>query len=230
MIQATSIHVPEHGRLFTMVKILVISDTHDDSRSMEWTLNFLETERIDTVIHLGDYYDDANILELHGHNLIRVPGTWDTCYYPDPQVENRKFIDIEDWKIFLTHTPGSHYNDLADDIKPETIIAEGRADVFLYGHTHLAEIRHDDTMVYINPGHLSSHENRGYPMTFGLLEFDHDTLHARIMRHASNTSCFRETFDKASLRMPKGIQIPLRSDRVSGHGETGSSPSPNIQE
>jgi predicted phosphodiesterase len=74
---------------------MVISDIHDDPVSMDWTLNYLETEKVDTVIHLGDYYDDASILEEYGHDLVRVPGTWDTCYYADPNIVNRKFIEVE---------------------------------------------------------------------------------------------------------------------------------------
>jgi len=188
-----------------MVTILVISDTHDDPSAMEWTLDYLEAEKIDTVIHLGDYYDDADILASNGHNLIRVPGTWDTEYYPDPTVENRKFIDVAGWRIFLTHTPESHYNDLASDIKPESIIVEGTADVFLYGHTHMAELRQRDNIIFFNPGHLTSYECRGCPMTYGLLEIDNDIMNASIVRLRDNKRWFQQTFEKASVRMPTGI-------------------------
>lgn len=188
-----------------MTKIMIISDTHDDPASMEWTLNYLETEKIDTVIHLGDYYDDASVLEMHGHDLIRVPGTWDTCYYPDPTIANRKYVDVEGWRIFLTHTPESHYNDLSGDIKPESIIVEGTADIFLYGHTHLAEIRERNGMVFVNPGHMTSHENRGYPMTFSILEMDEEKFRASIIRQRDNKRFLQEEFDKMLLSMPVGI-------------------------
>ncbi|MBN2688436.1 MAG: YfcE family phosphodiesterase [Deltaproteobacteria bacterium] len=188
-----------------MIKILVISDTHDDPSAMEWTLEYLERENIDTVIHLGDYYDDADILQSNGYNLVRVPGTWDTAYYPDPAVENRKFIDVAGWRIFLTHTPESHYNDLALDIKPESIIVEGKADVFLYGHTHMADLRKRDNIIFFNPGHLTSYECRGCPMTYGLLEIDHDTMNASIIRIRDHKRWYQGTFEKASLKMPAGI-------------------------
>jgi len=190
---------------FLMTKIMVISDTHDDSVSMDWTLNYLEIEKIDTVIHLGDYYDDASILEEHGHDLIRVPGTWDTCYYPDPNVENRKFIDVEGWKIFLTHTPESHYNDLPCDIEPESVIVERNADIFLYGHTHIAEMGERNGMVLINPGHMYNYEDRGYPMTFSILEIDEEKLSAGIIRQRDNKQYLQEDFDRGLLRMPVGV-------------------------
>ncbi len=99
-----------------MQKIMVISDTHDDRDAIRGVMRYLNSFKVDRIIHLGDYYDDADILEQAGYPLIRVPGTWDTAYYPDPEVNNRKFIEIAGWRIFLTHTPESHYNDLADDI------------------------------------------------------------------------------------------------------------------
>lgn len=188
-----------------MTKFMVISDTHDDPVSMDWTLNYLETEKVDTVIHLGDYYDDAAILEMHGHDLIRVPGTWDTCYYPDPNIANRRFIDVEGWRLFLTHTPESHYNDLSSDIKPESIIVGGNTDIFLYGHTHIAKIEERKGMVFINPGHMHNYENRGYPMTFSILEIDEEKVSAGIIRQKDNRRYLQGNFDKALLRMPMGV-------------------------
>ncbi|MCU0554788.1 MAG: YfcE family phosphodiesterase [Syntrophales bacterium] len=133
-----------------MQKIMVISDTHDDRDAIRGVMRYLKSFKVDGVIHLGDYYDDADVLEQAGCFLTRVPGTWDTVYYPDPGVSNRKFIEIAGWRIFLTHTPESHYNDLADDIRPETVIGSGRADIFLFGHTHIAEIRRRNGTVCIS--------------------------------------------------------------------------------
>ena len=188
-----------------MTKIIVISDTHEDPVSIDWTLNYLETENVDTVIHLGDYYDDASIIEEHGHDLVRVPGTWDTCYYPDPNILNRKFINVEGWKIFLTHTPESHYNDIPGDITPESIIIERDADIFLYGHTHIAQIEERKGMVFINPGHMYNDDNRGYPMTFSILEIDNEKVSASIIRQRDNKQCLQEYFDRTLLRMPMGV-------------------------
>jgi len=186
-------------------RFLVLSDTHDDPFSMEWTLDFLQREKIDGVIHLGDYYNDADMLDRNGHLLIRVPGTWDTCYYPDPAVENRKLIRLGEWRIFLTHTPHTHYNDLASDINPESVITRGEADLFLYGHTHIAEIRRTNGMIFINPGHMTRDESRGCGMSCGLLEFDGDTLSAKVIRIRDNRVRLKGTFHKDPLKMPAGI-------------------------
>ncbi len=182
------------------MKIMVISDTHEDLAAIAGVLDFLKTEKIDRIIHLGDYYDDADLIERQGYDLVKVPGTWDTCYYPSPEVSNRKFIEIGGWKLFLSHTPESHYNDRADDIKPETIIHRGDADIFLYGHTHRAEIKRKNGMVFINPGHMSSDENRGCPLTYALLEIGTDEMTASIMQLFNDQPYLRRKFRKSSLK------------------------------
>lgn len=188
-----------------MHRLLVLSDTHDDPTSMDWALHFLEKESIDTVIHLGDYYSDADVLAGNGRRLIRVPGTWDTCFYPDPAVENRKIISVEGWRIFLTHTPESHYNDLATDIKPETVVARGEADLFLYGHTHIAEVRQGNGIVFVNPGHMTAHESRGCGMSYGLIELEGDRLRVRVIRLRDNQVRLSGTFVRETLKMTLGI-------------------------
>lgn len=186
-------------------RFLVMADTHEDPFAMEWTLDFLQREQVDGVIHLGDYYSDADILEGNGHRIIRVPGTWDTCYYPDPAVENRKLIRIGDWRIFLSHTPHAHYNDLPSDINPERVVTRGEADLFLYGHTHIAEIRREKGMVFINPGHMTQDEARGCGMSCALIEFEGTALTATLIRLGDRNVPIRRTFVKQSPELPSSI-------------------------
>ena len=183
-----------------MQKIMVISDTHDDREAIRGVMEYLKTHKVDRVIHLGDYYNDADLLEEEGFRLIRVPGTWDTEHYPNPGVSNRKFIEIHGWRIFLTHTPESHYNDLTDDPKPETVATRGEADIFLYGHTHIVEIRRRNGTVFINPGHMSSDESRGCPLTFALLELSPEELAVNIFQMPERRARIRKTYRKSSLK------------------------------
>jgi len=182
-----------------MKKIMVISDTHEDMATMRMVLDYLKDIRVDMVIHLGDYYNDTDILEKEGYPLIKVPGTWDPHYY-DRQVPNRRFIEVAGWKIFLTHTPESHYNDLADDLKPETIMHNGQADLFLYGHTHRAEIKRRKSVIMINPGHMSCDEHRGCPLTFALLDIHEQSLSAGLWQLFSDAPFLVKKYEKPSLR------------------------------
>jgi len=57
-----------------MQKIMVISDTHDDRDAIRGVMRYLKKFRVDQIIHLGDYYDDADVLEQAGYPVTRVPG------------------------------------------------------------------------------------------------------------------------------------------------------------
>lgn len=182
-----------------MKKIMVLSDTHDDMATMRMVLDYLKDVRVDMVIHLGDYYNDTDILEKEGYPLIKVPGTWDPHYY-DREVPNRRFIEVAGWKIFLTHTPESHYNDLADDLKPEMIMHNGQADLFLYGHTHRAEIKRRQGVIMINPGHMSCDEHRGCPLTFALLEINEKIISASLWQLFNDDPFLVKKYEKPSLK------------------------------
>ncbi len=106
----------------------------------------------------------------------------------------------DDWRLFLSHTPESHYNDLYDDLKPENIIFTGKADIFLYGHTHLAEVKHKNGMIFVNPGHMSNDEERGCPLTYAILEIDEEWLTVSIKRLFHDKTYIKKHFQKSLLK------------------------------
>jgi hypothetical protein len=183
-----------------MKRIAVLSDTHEDDLAIEMFINCMESSNIQEVIHLGDYFDDASVLKERGFKLIQVPGTWDESYYRDSNVENRKLIKIENWRIFLTHTPESHYNDLREDPKPEHVLGKSQADIMLFGHTHLAGIQRRNGTVLINPGHLNSYEGRGCPLTYAILEIEKDRLNVKIMQLPENQVRIKKSFRRGPDR------------------------------
>lgn len=181
-----------------MKRIVVLSDTHEDDLAIELFLGCLEGMEIHSVIHLGDYFDDARVIRERGFNLIQVPGTWDESYYRDAGVLNRKSIEIESWRIFLTHTPESHYNDLRDDPKPETVLERCETDIFLFGHTHISGIHRRNGTVLVNPGHLNSYEGRGCPLTYAILEIEEDSLDVSILQLPENVVRINKKFRRGS--------------------------------
>jgi hypothetical protein len=199
-----------------MKRIMVISDTHEDMATLRMLMEYLKEARIDLVVHLGDYYSDTSLLEHEGHALVKVPGTWDPHYY-DPHVPNRRFIDALGWRLFLTHTPESHYNDLADDIKPETILQSGQADIFLFGHTHRAEINLRNGVIMINPGHMSCDETRGFPLTFALLDIDPASVTVNLLQLFKDDPLLQKKFEKTSRTNPHAPLFPLpRREKLKG--------------
>ena len=190
---------------------MVISDTHDDMATMRMVGEYLTDAQVDLVIHLGDYYNDTGFLENEGHPLVKVPGTWDPHYY-DPNVPNRLFIDVAGWKIFLTHTPESHYNDLADDLKPEAVMQNSQADLFLFGHTHRAEIRRRNGVIMVNPGHMSCDETRGCPLTFALLDIDARSVSVNLRQLFKDDPLLQKKYEKSSPATPHDVNRRTDND------------------
>ncbi|MFA5879519.1 MAG: YfcE family phosphodiesterase [Candidatus Margulisiibacteriota bacterium] len=161
-----------------MKKICVISDTHHNLEYQDLVL--AQITDIDFVIHLGDFYDDSEALINNGYEVIRIPGVW--CPdYSNEAVENRKIFTIDRWRFFISHTPISHEYDLANDLKPEKVLASNSIDIFLYGHTHIPEIKKENGIIVCNPGHLKSLWEKGYSPSFALISIDECELKIEII-------------------------------------------------
>ena len=128
------------------MNILMISDTHGNDLFIRTLMPVAKD--YDLVIHLGDDYQDAQLLIDYEVSVIRVPGTW-TSEYQNPSVDAR---------------------DLPDDIDPKTVINNKEADIFCHGHTHRPMISEQNGVTVLNPGHLTAFVDRGYRASFATLE------------------------------------------------------------
>ena len=104
------------------------------------------------IVHLGDYYDDGEALgELYPNiQLHQVPGNCDRYRCP-PWVQPRLCYDVCGIRLFMTH---GHKH--AVKTNTAMLLAEARAmhaQAALYGHTHIAECRQEETGMWVlNPG------------------------------------------------------------------------------
>ena len=117
-----------------MKKVVVLSDTHGSESLIQVALAHVHRIQPDLVIHLGDYYDDADVFINEGIPLLRVPGTW-RDQYQNSYIDNRLFEDIEGWRFFLTHTPTVDSHDLPEDRDPQQVI-DKRLGNFGLGFAH----------------------------------------------------------------------------------------------
>jgi len=147
--------------------IVVISDTHGEVENMRSILNKLRELNPDLVVHLGDDYDDASFLSEFP--LVRVPGVYES-YYSRPDIPNRILLNLNGWLALVTHSHLRHENDLPWDPDPKELAERGAIDVILHGHTHIPRAEKEGGIIYINPGHMKSHDKKGYPTTFSLIE------------------------------------------------------------
>jgi len=161
------------------MKVGVLSDSHGELGNLRKAAKILANQT-DLIVHLGDDWDDCRVLEEMGSKFIRVPGVF-SSYYQDPQIPNRRIEDFEGWKVLLTHSPSSHKNDLPQDEDPEDIVAAGRVDVVLYGHTHIPKIEELHGTLWVNPGHLKSEDRKRHPPSYALLDFQPEGVQAKII-------------------------------------------------
>lgn len=124
----------------------VISDTHGFYETAKKAVN--KMGRIDVLLHAGDGVSDIKKIKQHfpGLELICVSGN---CDFNKIFPEERLFT-LMDKRVLLTH--GNRYNVKWGYINIILRAKEVKADIVVFGHTHIAEAFVDDGIVFLNPG------------------------------------------------------------------------------
>lgn len=110
----------------------------------------------DTVVHLGDYFDDGLVIAQENPGIVfhQVPGNCDRFRCPPGQQETLCY-SVGGAVLFMTHghTYGVKFG-------KERLLAAARsqgAQAVLYGHTHIPDCRREpDGLWVLNPGSCSS--------------------------------------------------------------------------
>ena len=152
------------------MKILVLSDSHSSLRFM---CKAIMAVAPDAVIHLGDYYDDAEVLAEENPHLVfhQVPGNCDQyrCSPFAPRILNYTVGGV---KLYMTH---GHKHQVKSTIS--LLLADARksgSQAALYGHTHVADChREADGLWVLNPGSCGSAGG-----SVGVIETANDTITA----------------------------------------------------
>ena len=132
-----------------MVRLGIVSDSH---QSQFWTERFLERanrEKYDAVFHLGDGEAEARWLSGRLEMPIQhVAGNCDMFSRAAREV----FASYEGHRILACH---GHLHNVKWDLESLSYYAEERgADIALYGHTHEARVGYVGPVLLINPGAL----------------------------------------------------------------------------
>lgn len=159
------------------MKILVFSDSHS---SLYFMRRCVQAVKPDTIIHLGDHYDDGQTLAEENPHLTvhQVPGNCDRYRCPPfaRAVLNYKVCGVS---LYMTHGH-QHY------VKSSTalLLSDARragAKAALYGHTHQVDCHQEpDGLWVLNPGSC------GYGGgTAGIIETDGEKITACYLIGAS---------------------------------------------
>lgn len=158
------------------MKILVLSDTHGDTGKAEKAIR--ANKGIDLIIHLGDYYKDAQKLSSLFPE-IPVEYIHGNSDYLINNVPAEKMIEVCGKKIFLTH--GHKYSVKWDYDRLISKAQEQNADIMLFGHTHIPELIINDSFYLLNPG-STSYPRADSKESYAVIEIDNDLIKPKICR------------------------------------------------
>ena len=130
--------------------IFVVSDTHNDINKLSSLLDEYGS-CFSHIIHLGDLASDVLplIKRFDKLNFIAVKGNCDyNGDFLDEQV-----LDICGKRFFITH--GHRYSVKSNRLNITLRAKELKADICLFGHTHISEAFYDEGILFVNPGSLS---------------------------------------------------------------------------
>ena len=135
------------------MKALVFSDSHGDISPLDGLIKRFNPE---FVFGLGDY--GVSKYELDELNVLGVKGN----SYLDPEYPLDFLYDskLNNLKILFTH--GHTHNVRSSLLSLSLFAKDKKADIVFYGHTHVAKIIEDDSLIIVNPGSLG----RPYSPTF----------------------------------------------------------------
>lgn len=131
------------------MKILVLSDSHSSKSFMRLCV---EKTKPDTIIHLGDHFDDGEVLHETYPQIpfFQVPGNCDRGRCPS-WVREILSLPIGGVKFHMAH--GHQYQVKSGLTHLLKAARACHADAVLYGHTHQADCHQEpDGLWVLNPG------------------------------------------------------------------------------
>ena len=141
------------------MRILVVSDTHRDRAALRRAV--LAQPSAEVVIHLGDGAEEAEEMKLNFPEkmflLVRGNCDWGSTLLPEAVAE------FAGKRIFYTH--GYTYNVKYGIYEAVSAARRSKADVLLFGHTHVPLTEYRDGLFIMNPGSLN-----GSCGTYGILD------------------------------------------------------------
>ena len=141
------------------MRILVTSDTHRDEYALRTAI--LRQPKAEVVIHLGDGEEEAAMMKANFPEkmFLQVRGNCDWC----SKLPSTGNCLVEGVRIFYTH--GHVYDVKYGTYDFEQVARENKANIALYGHTHVPETVYRDGLYIMNPGSL-----RGSYGTYGIID------------------------------------------------------------
>lgn len=130
----------------SMKKIVVISDSHGNSKAIDRIFNEI---KFDYLLYLGDGLSDLGIY-VNDERVKLVRGNCD--FFSREKIDN--IVAIDNIIIFMTH--GDKYGVKSTLRNLYNQVKDLRPNIVCYGHTHRFSNENLDGITFLNPGSLSS--------------------------------------------------------------------------
>lgn len=147
------------------MKVLIVSDTHGRENYLLKT--FERVGPIDLLIHLGDIEGGEDFINAMASCPTEMVSGNNDFFNGLPK---EKMILIGKYYVMLTHGHRYGVNHTTANIKEAAM--RNRADIVMFGHTHVPLIDFSDNIWAINPGSLALPRQHGRVPTFIIMEID----------------------------------------------------------
>jgi len=162
------------------MKIGIIADTHDNLPAIDKAVNRLNQEKVQLVLHLGDYVAgfavlrfkplEAKMIGIFGNNDGDHPLLEKRFKEIDAEIRGRfTEVDVEGIKIAMTH---------GDELELlKSLIDTQGYDVVAHAHSHEAKVHRKGKTQVINPGEVCGYLSGKSTLTL----LDVQSLDAKIV-------------------------------------------------
>lgn len=146
------------------MKLLLMSDTHGQTKRLEQTIQRHEKE-VDLILYAGD-----SELEDQDPIFQKIMGVAGNCDFPSEQKPKERVIKKEGETIFLSHGHQAQVN--FGLLSLDLLAAEKGAQIVVYGHTHVPFVQYDEKSdrLIINPGSLEFPRNLPPKASYAIVE------------------------------------------------------------
>ncbi len=145
------------------MKLLIVSDSHDNLEAVERLLASLKGEEFDALIHAGDIVSPFTLKMFAGHKFYGVFGNNDGERLALSRVaadngmvlvEQPLFIELNGYRIAVLHGVRG-----AEDTHRlvNSLARSGDYDLVVYGHLHQVDVREVGDTLVVNPGTLAGY-------------------------------------------------------------------------
>jgi putative phosphoesterase len=153
------------------MRILVVSDTHGDAWALQRAI--LEQPKAEVVIHLGDGAEEAANAQAsfpeRQFYLVRGNCDWGSA------LPALRVVELGGKRFYCTHGMAERVKD--GEYEAILRARSAKADVLLFGHTHMPISEYREGLYILNPGSL-----HGAGATYGFVDVTPAGIVTQIVR------------------------------------------------